>query len=514
LHLNDCTFNGNAAGSGGRGGSTADSYYYNQAAAGGGGTGGSGGALYCESNLAAIRCIFDSNHAGNAGGPGSQGFDYAVNGQGVTSGTDGGSGGGIFGVGPLVLRDCTVSGNLGGNGSSADFSDNPHFVANITSAALGSEGLLAPNIHPNIIIYTTWGGSGGAGGTGGIYSGNGLTMVLCTLSGNVGGAGGWGGDSSGGYFETLTGGGGGAGGPGAVCCVSSNGLDLIACTIAGNHGGSGGGGGSGETYFTAYTGQGAGGAGGAGGIFNADMNTPISASLINTMVASNFGGTGGAGGPYRGSSASAGAPDIEGFFTSLGHNLIGQADGSSGFTNGVNDDLAGSGSVPVDPILGPLSDNGGPTFTMALLHGSPALDAGEDALLAPPYGLKKDQRDFPRKSGSHVDIGAFEFQFQGRGAHSAVLAPTLSGASLPNGLNAASEVSAYGAPVAAPCFQITFGDNTPGATFTVLATTNVFLPLDNWSVLGQPVKIAPGQFQFIDIQATNNPQRFYRVSSP
>jgi hypothetical protein len=273
-------------------------------------------------------------------------------------------------------------------------------------------------------------------------------------------------------------------------------------------------GGGGETYFTTNTGQGAGGAGGAGGIFNADTDTPISASLINTIVASNFGGAGGAGGPYRGSSASVGAPDLVGFFTSLGHNLIGQADGSSGFTNGVNGDLAGSGSAPVDPLIGPLSDNSGPTFTMALLHGSPALDAGEDALLAPPYALKKDQRGFPRKSGSHVDIGAFEFQFQGRGTHSPAHALILSGASLPDGSDAAAQVSGSGAPAAASGFQITFSESTPGSTFTVLTATNLSQPVDSWCILGQPVQIAPGQFQFTDIQATNNPQRFYRVSSP
>jgi len=47
---------------------------------------------------------------------------------------------------------------------------------------------------------------------------------------------------------------------------------------------------------------------------------------------------------------------------------------------------------------------------MALLAGSPALDAGNDGLLNPPYELATDQRGFPRKVGSHVDIGAFELR--------------------------------------------------------------------------------------------------------
>jgi hypothetical protein len=57
-----------------------------------------------------------------------------------------------------------------------------------------------------------------------------------------------------------------------------------------------------------------------------------------------------------------------------------------------------------DPKLGPLADNGGPTLTMALLPGSPAIDAG-DTSLAPTT----DQRDFPRPAGLAADIGAYEY---------------------------------------------------------------------------------------------------------
>jgi hypothetical protein len=65
-----------------------------------------------------------------------------------------------------------------------------------------------------------------------------------------------------------------------------------------------------------------------------------------------------------------------------------------------------------NPKLGPLQNNGGPTFTMALLAGSPAIDAGDDSVLGSPLFLTTDQRGpgFPRKSGTHVDIGAFEVQ--------------------------------------------------------------------------------------------------------
>lgn len=76
-------------------------------------------------------------------------------------------------------------------------------------------------------------------------------------------------------------------------------------------------------------------------------------------------------------------------------------------------DPSSSGNVFSDtPGLGPLQDNGGPTQTMALLGGSPAIDAGSSAL-AKDGGtyLFSDQRlGFPRLQGSSVDIGAVEYQ--------------------------------------------------------------------------------------------------------
>ena len=62
----------------------------------------------------------------------------------------------------------------------------------------------------------------------------------------------------------------------------------------------------------------------------------------------------------------------------------------------------------VNPLLGPLQNNGGPTETMALLPGSPAIDAGNIALI--PSGITTDQRGAPRDVYGGVDIGAFEVQ--------------------------------------------------------------------------------------------------------
>jgi hypothetical protein len=62
-------------------------------------------------------------------------------------------------------------------------------------------------------------------------------------------------------------------------------------------------------------------------------------------------------------------------------------------------------------------------------------------------------------------------------------------------------------------FRFTFSDN-PSATFTVLSATNLSLPLSEWTVVGAASNIAPGLFQFTDLQAGTNGQRFYGVRSP
>jgi hypothetical protein len=61
-------------------------------------------------------------------------------------------------------------------------------------------------------------------------------------------------------------------------------------------------------------------------------------------------------------------------------------------------------------------------------------------------------------------------------------------------------------------FQLGF-TNTPGASFSVLASTNIASPA-SWTSLGQATEISPGQYQFTDSQAVTNSRRFYRISSP
>jgi hypothetical protein len=98
-------------------------------------------------------------------------------------------------------------------------------------------------------------------------------------------------------------------------------------------------------------------------------------------------------------------PDIFGFLSSVGYNLIGASDNTSfGFTDGVNHDHVGTTDAPLDPGLDPagLQSNGGPTDTVALLPDSIAVNAGD-----PVNTPERDQRDYDRVNAP--DIGAFEF---------------------------------------------------------------------------------------------------------
>jgi hypothetical protein len=96
-----------------------------------------------------------------------------------------------------------------------------------------------------------------------------------------------------------------------------------------------------------------------------------------------------------------------GTITSLGHNLLASLD-TNATVSLSSSDLLGTSNQPIDAMLGLLSDNGGPTMTVALQSGSPAIDAGDDLVLADPWNLTTDQRGLARKQGNHVDIGAYE----------------------------------------------------------------------------------------------------------
>jgi hypothetical protein len=91
----------------------------------------------------------------------------------------------------------------------------------------------------------------------------------------------------------------------------------------------------------------------------------------------------------------------QGTFTSLGYNLA--SDDGGGVLTGPGD------QVNTDPLLGPLQDNGGPTFTHELLPASLAIDAGDPNFTPPP---DYDQRGpgFSRVVNGRIDAGSFEVQ--------------------------------------------------------------------------------------------------------
>jgi hypothetical protein len=135
------------------------------------------------------------------------------------------------------------------------------------------------------------------------------------------------------------------------------------------------------------------GTGNGGGTF-IDTSAPI--QFRNTIVASNIDGGGQA--PDCGTAGG-------GSLTRLGYVLLRNQSGCT--LGGVGDDATGF-QTGVDPLLGPLAANGGPTQTMALLAGSPAIDAIPVASCA----VGTDQRGVSRPQGSGCDIGAFELQPQ------------------------------------------------------------------------------------------------------
>jgi hypothetical protein len=127
-------------------------------------------------------------------------------------------------------------------------------------------------------------------------------------------------------------------------------------------------------------------------------------TLNNTVVAQNFSDNTGA------MNFLGVAPDIFSNPVAASGNFIGIIDAAivTGLTNGTNGNHVGTAANPLDPLLGPLQNNGGATPTRAPLAGSPLIDAGFNVAL--PAGTLTDQRGFLRIINNTVDIGAVEFQ--------------------------------------------------------------------------------------------------------
>jgi hypothetical protein len=108
--------------------------------------------------------------------------------------------------------------------------------------------------------------------------------------------------------------------------------------------------------------------------------------------------------------------NVSGSVTSLGYNLSNE-NGVTNLFGGTGDLMATGDQINTDPMLGPLQDNGGPTFTHALLAGSPAIDAGKNFQAettdqrGPGFLRTFDYASIANANGGDgTDIGAFEVQ--------------------------------------------------------------------------------------------------------
>lgn len=275
-------------------------------------------------------------------------------------------GGGIRSFGTLILSDSVIRANTAAQGA--------HGANNFGG---GIRNLSVMTL--NRVVVT---GNSARGGGAGIHNELGATMTLTDVSIT---------------FNTAQMQGGGIYNLGSAT--------LLNTTLSGNNADSDGGamfsGGNGATAaLTNVTINGNRSAGFGGGFYNSAKATLTNAtvsgnaanfsgggitnfgivSLSNTIVSANS------------DAFVAGTSNCSGTITSLGHNLESAAGCG----------LSGPGDlVSADPLLGALKDNGGPTFTQALLPGSPAIDAGTNAGCP-----ATDQRGVPRDST--CDIGAFE----------------------------------------------------------------------------------------------------------
>ena len=268
----------------------------------------------------------------------------------------------------------------------------------------------------NLSGLTINGGNNPTGG-GGIYNVFGsLTLSDCMVVGNTGSPGGGIFNGPGATIEvsdstvannTSSGLGGGiCNGVAGVPLAGT--LTLVNSTVANNTAANGGGiyNVFGSTLFLtnvtiAYNTASANG----GGLYN---EAQVTTNIANTIVALNMAATGM---DVYAFDSNRTPPDLikssQPDKNSLGNNLIGQTSGSSGWVPSDQQNVAA-------PLLGPLTQNGGTTKTIALLAGSPAIDAGSKPLALDPSGaaLGYDQRGsgFPRIVGASVDVGAFEVQ--------------------------------------------------------------------------------------------------------
>ena len=303
-------------------------------------------------------------------------------------------GGGIRNAGDLTMRNCTISDNAAVSGR------NQQSCGGGIYNLQGSLTLINCILRANIATGNGELARGGVGG--GICNGGTLTVTNCTFSQNQAVRNSYGGGYGGGIDNT-------------------GGVIVRNCTFELNVAGGDGGGiymGGGNAFLRIFnsTFNSNDAANEGGGIFHF-----AGVTLINSTLSRNVADVAGGGIASRGTltiqntiiagnrTETATAPDADvisaSAVSSLGHNLIGITDSSSGW---FGSDLTGTSVGPQDAKLLTLNNNGGPTQTMALDPTSEAVNAGDNSVMNAPFNVTSDQRVFTRKAGAAVDIGAFE----------------------------------------------------------------------------------------------------------
>jgi hypothetical protein len=376
-----------------------------------------GGGIYNSGTLTVSNSTLSGNFAGYDGGGIENYYSTLTVSNSTLSGNSAtGYGGGISNVGTLAVSNSTLSVNSANPGGGGGISN--YGALTVSNSTLsGNTGGGISNYGGLTVSNSTLSGNSAIFG-GGIYNSGTLTVSNSTLSGNFAGYDGGGIYNY--YVGTLTvsnstlSGNSAYDAGGGICNYIYDDdypygtLTVSNSTLSGN--------------FATY----------GGGIFTLGALSPYPDTLTNVTLTANranAGPLGGGGGLYLFSSFTqevlhntliAGnfqgltgttPDDVYGRLDPRGDsNLIGDGTGMTGLHNGVNGNQVGSASDPIDPVLGPLADNGGPTLTHALLPGSPAIDAGNNA-----YATDWDQRGpgYPRIVNGTIDIGAFEYQGDG-----------------------------------------------------------------------------------------------------
>jgi hypothetical protein len=376
----------------------------------------SGGVILNHGTATLIACTVVTNAAtgghGGAGGVGGNGSpDFGDGGDGGNGGDAGTAlGGAICNLGLLTLTNCY-------------FSDN--------EATAGNGGTGGTNGVGRLDSHDGDGGKGGFAWGGALYNAGTAGVYNCTFAFNV--ATGGNSQKGGASDDSAIGRGGPDGGEARGGAIHNEGtLVIVNSTLASSdaNGGNAGDGGDG----TWSGGEGGDGGNASGGVFCSNGT----ASLTNVTIAdgSTLGGEAGAGGSGSFSEASGGSKGVKrgGNFANFGklqllNTIVGLPfthDGTVSMENGhgsITDlgynlssdnsfNLNGPGSLTkTDPLLATnsngsilITNNGGPTPTIALRANSPAIDAGDAA-----NSLSTDQRGAARPVGTGPDMGAVEF---------------------------------------------------------------------------------------------------------